>query len=225
MRERLLRVLREEGGFTLPEMLVTTVIMLVVMFALYNIFDMSIRVFTLGNDKAEAVENARLGLEKMEREIRAAYPVDRSDPAKGYLFFSARGAASDPPQAMPSAAEITFGNELGAGDGRITCGRPCEYITYKLVSTANSSRACSVANAPCTLSRVDTNNAANSGDAVVEFVQPGGLTFAYFESDGTAPESESEISRVLVRLQVDVDGRTQSLTTNINLRNRTEAGS
>ena len=186
---------------------------------------MSIRVFAFGNDKAEAIENARLGLEKMEREIRAAHPVDRSDPAKRHLFFSARGVASDPPEAMPSAAEITFGNELGrTGDGRITCGSPCEYVTYKLASTANSARACSNATAPCTLRRVDANNSANSGDPVVEFVQPGGLTFTYFESDGTAPESESEISRVLVRLRIDVDGRTQSLTTNVNLRNRTEAG-
>ncbi len=223
MKGRFLKVLREEGGFTLPEVLVTMVIMLVVMFALYNIFDMSIRVFAFGNDKTEAVENARLGLEKMEREIRAAHPGDRSDPARRYLFFSARGATSNPPEAMPSATEITFGNELGrTGDGRITCGNPCEYITYRLASTANSARACTDTTAPYTLRRVDANNSANSGDPVVEFVRPGGLTFTYFKSDGTVPRRESEISRVLVRLQIDVDGRTPSLTTDINLRNRAE---
>ena len=35
-------------------------IMIAVMFALYSIFDMSLRVFRFGNDKVEAVENARL---------------------------------------------------------------------------------------------------------------------------------------------------------------------
>jgi prepilin-type N-terminal cleavage/methylation domain-containing protein len=38
--------LREEGGFTLPELMVTMVMMLTVLFALYSIFDMSLRVFT-----------------------------------------------------------------------------------------------------------------------------------------------------------------------------------
>jgi prepilin-type N-terminal cleavage/methylation domain-containing protein len=70
--------LREEGGFTLPEMLVTIMIMIAVLFALYSIFDMGMRVFSFGNDKVEAVENARLGLEKMERELRDAYPYNKA---------------------------------------------------------------------------------------------------------------------------------------------------
>ena len=49
------RVAKEESGFTLPEVLVAMVMMLTVMFALYSIFDMSLRVFSFGNDKVEAV--------------------------------------------------------------------------------------------------------------------------------------------------------------------------
>lgn len=52
---------RGQGGFTLPEMMVTITMMVVVLFALLSIFDASIRVFSLGNDKVEAIENARLG--------------------------------------------------------------------------------------------------------------------------------------------------------------------
>jgi prepilin-type N-terminal cleavage/methylation domain-containing protein len=37
------RVLREESGFTLPEMLVTMMVMILVFFALYSIFDMGLR--------------------------------------------------------------------------------------------------------------------------------------------------------------------------------------
>ena len=69
------RFLKEERGFTLSEMMVTIVIMMVVFFALYSVFDMSVRIFSFGSNKVEAVESARLGLERMEREIRAAYPV------------------------------------------------------------------------------------------------------------------------------------------------------
>lgn len=80
------RLLKEEGGFTLTEVLVTMMMMILVMFALYSIFDMSIRVFSFGNDKIEATENARVGLSRMEREIRAAYP--RNKPIDDALFFS-----------------------------------------------------------------------------------------------------------------------------------------
>ena len=83
MRERLLK---EENGFTLPEVLVAMVMMVTVIFALYAIFDMSLRVFSFGNDKVEAVENARVGLTKMEREVRAAYPENRANGQNTLLF-------------------------------------------------------------------------------------------------------------------------------------------
>ncbi len=91
------RLLKEQDGFTLPEMMVTMAIMMVVLFALYSIFDTSIRVFSLANDKVEAVENARLGSQKMEREIRAAFPVNgpTSTGTNRYRFFNADG--TNPP--------------------------------------------------------------------------------------------------------------------------------
>ncbi len=95
------RMLRDENGFTLPEVMVTIMLMLTVMFALYSIFDTSLRVFSFGNDKTEATENARLGLERMEREIRAAYPRDKTvDPPNTALFSTW------------TADQIAFGNDL-----------------------------------------------------------------------------------------------------------------
>jgi Tfp pilus assembly protein PilW len=224
------RVLREERGFTLTEMMVTTVIWIVMLFALYSMFDMSIRVFGFGNNKVEAMESARLGLEKMEREIRAAYPVDSNDPLNSHLFFSADGLSlSNPPQAMPTATQITFGNDLGAagvGNKKVECpdADNCEYITYKLSAPSNAPPC---AGSPCsTLLRVNTANSADPGDPVVENVTPAGLNFTYFKSDGTpATTSEGEIASVLVSLQVRVDPgtnyeATQRLTTAIDLRNR-----
>ena len=219
------RFLKEERGFSLPEMLVTIIIMMVVFFALYSVFDMSVRLFSFGSNKVEAVESARLGLERMEREIRAAYPV-ASD---GHLFFSTNGAATNPPQAMPSQTQITFGNELGAegtGDGQITCGTPCEYITYKLTDDADgSSAACTVS--PCDLRRVNTFDSTGPGAPVVDnAVFPGGLDFTYLQSDGITPATtESDIAKVRVSLEIMVHPGTQTsarqrLTTEIDLRNR-----
>jgi prepilin-type N-terminal cleavage/methylation domain-containing protein len=112
------RFLREEDGFTLPEMLVTMVMMIVVLFSLYNIFDMSIRVFRFGSDEVEAVENARLGLEKMEREIRAAYPYDQAAATPdSHIFFDTSNPTT---AAMTTATRITFDNDLN-GNRKIDC--------------------------------------------------------------------------------------------------------
>ena len=70
------RFLKDERGFTLSEMLVTVMIMTVVLAGLSSMFHMSLRVFSYGNNKVEAVESARVGLEKMEREIRQAHTIN-----------------------------------------------------------------------------------------------------------------------------------------------------
>ncbi len=112
------RFLAQEEGFTLVEMLVTIMVMVVVLFGLYNIFDMSIRVFSFGNNKVEAVENARLGLERMEREVRVAYPINKA-------------AGNDTILSTWTATEIGFGNDLN-NNGRIGCVTNCERISYRV---------------------------------------------------------------------------------------------
>ena len=194
------RFLKEQDGFTLPEMLVTMVIMLAVLSALYNIFDMSLKVFRFGNDKVEAVENARLGLEKMAREIRAAYPVNGrlSTGDNRYRFFDATSGTtnatgtSPPPRAWPTDTQITFGNELSPTDDSIRCPpspATCEYITYKLRGRPPAAGGplplCANDTAPCTLRRVNAASSAGDGDPVVDFVRAGGLSLKYFKKDGT----------------------------------------
>lgn len=123
MRKLMIRIrllVREEGGFTLAELMVTIMLMLTVMFALYSVFDMSLRVFSFGNDKTEAVENARLGLERMERELRAAYPYDKAN-GNNTLF---------PSYAANPSNSIKFGNDVVTVNRQVDV--PSEEITYSL---------------------------------------------------------------------------------------------
>ena len=70
------RLLADESGFTLAEAMVAATVMAVVLFSLYAVFDATVRIFEVAGDELEATENARLGMARMEREIRAAYPHD-----------------------------------------------------------------------------------------------------------------------------------------------------
>ncbi len=205
------RFLKEERGFTLPELMVTMMIMVIMLFALYSIFDMSIRVFSFGNDKVEAAENARLGLEKMAREIRAAYPADKAS-GRDHLFWS-RSAPSA--AAMPTDSQITFGNDLNGNlkiyNSAINILDPNEEITYVLSS----------AGPPHTLQRIvnDASGSYTTGP-VVEFVKANGLKFIYLKMDGTSATREADIAIVRIDLTIDVRGRTQTLTTDVALSNR-----
>jgi prepilin-type N-terminal cleavage/methylation domain-containing protein len=209
------RLLREEGGFTLTEMVVTMMVMLTVMYALYSIFDMSIRVFAYGNEKVEAVENTRLGLDKMARELRAAYPAD---PVHGNtnLFWNAGAPGTALIAPPPATGPITFGNDRD-GNHRIydpTTGAldSGEQITYSLSGS--------------TLQR--------NGDPVAENVMDvdgdgQALTFTYLDENGApvtvVPFSPSAIRTVRIKLEVKVDRGVgqpakQILQTDVTLRNR-----
>jgi type II secretory pathway component PulJ len=193
------RLLREEG-FSLVEMMVTILIMIIVLFALYSIFDMSIKTYSFGNSKAEAMENARLGMDKMEREIRQAYAFDK---------------ANGNPQLFQTWDEnqIEFGNDLN-GSTVVECPNlngDCEIISY-------------------TLDGVTGSLMRTSGGAprpVVENVED--VEFRYFQGNGTTEvlPGGNETVVGMVRIVVDVrvesvaprDG-TQILTTDVALRNR-----
>ncbi len=219
------RLFGDERGFTLPEMMTTIMIMIVVFFALHSIFDMSLRVFSFGNNKVEASESARVGLEKMEREIRQAYKYNTGS-SQNHLFFTTASPTTALAVPPTTRTDLTFGNDLGApgaADGVITCGSPCEYITYKLTDDSSGTVECTAA--PCTLRRVNAGNSADAGQPVVENVAANGLSFTLLSSGGGTPTNEGEVGVVLVNLDIAVgqgigNPGTQELTTVIDLRNR-----
>lgn len=215
------QIVRDERGFTLTEMLVTMMVMLIVLFALYSIFDMSLRVFAFGNDKVEATQNARLGMEKMDREIRAAYPVDRIADKK-HVFFAA-GASGTP--ARPGATSITFGNDLPPNsttppNRMVDAG---EEITYELRSSSDLNTACPTTGTEGVCSLVRRQGSTAAFEPVVGNVMPNGLSFEYFTGNMAATSTTgngTDIGVVRVTLRIDVDGRGQTLTTDVDLRNR-----
>jgi Tfp pilus assembly protein PilW len=207
------RFLREESGFTLMEMMITTIIWIVVLFALASVFDMSITAFRVGNNEVEAGEEARMGLERMEREIRQAYAFDRAND-NTTLF------------ATWTPTQISFANDLdgdrksGPTAGECPNINACELISYSVDAGTGTLMRTSggfpqqpmVENA----AYVDANNT--------------GLRFQYFQLDGTTEVvpgvgNEADIGAVRIQLTVRVDGgnlqdSTQTLTTDVALRNR-----
>jgi len=201
--------IRDEGGFTLPEMLVSITLMIVMLFALYSVFDMSMRVFGFGNDKLEVTENARLGMEKMARELRTAYPYDKVN-EREHLFWSPANPATP---AFPTSSSVTFGNDANA-NRKIDVAT--EQITYSLSG----------------------NTLQRNGQPAVEFVQdvpaaPGpALSFQYLDANGNNVTSgnEADIDMVRIKLEIAVDRGiseepvTQVLQTRVALRNRSDQG-
>jgi len=197
---------REQAGFTLVEVLVASTMMFAVLFALYGIFDVSVRAFGYGGDRLDAVENARLAVDRMEREIRAAYPYDlTSDPPKRYLFPD----PLDPTKpAVPTPTRIVFGNETG-GDRRISATEVLGYY----------------------LSGHDLKRSkGGSVQTLVDSVATDGLRFTLCRSADDCPPAvaiteEAEIKLVRIALTVEVkrrgeDPARQTLATDVYLRNR-----
>lgn len=79
--------LKEQKGFTLAELIISVVVGLLIVIIVANIFLLYQRVFRKSNTKAELIQNARITLDLMAREIRQAseiitiLPIDDSNPA------------------------------------------------------------------------------------------------------------------------------------------------
>jgi len=195
-----------ETGFTLVEVLVAAAMMFAVLFALYAVFDVSVRAFGYGGDRVEAVANARLAMDRMTREIRAAYPYDRTtDPPRGYLFLDPLNPTQP---AVPTATRVAFGNETG-GDRRIG---PTEVIGYYL-SGQDLKRS-----------------KGGSAQTLADSVPTDGLRFTPCRTPDDCPPAlsitdETEIRLLRIELAVEVrrraqDPTRQTLATDVYLRNR-----
>ena len=65
----------DERGFTLVELLVGMLVLVIVMLATLQVLDDSTRISTRDNDRAQAIQEAQTGLDRMVRELRHATTV------------------------------------------------------------------------------------------------------------------------------------------------------
>lgn len=197
------RRLAGEDGFTLPEALVAMVMTVAVLFALYAVFDAGVRVFGAGHDRAQAVQAARLGLTRMEREIRAAYPRARAEGDTTLL----KDFGED---------RLAFGNDLNGNrrtiDPATGLAEAGEGISYTLDAEGT----------PLRNGRLLVESAGDvDGDGRA-------LTFEYLDASGDPVGRGDEENVSLVRMKLEISVNSQAgrepvervLRTGVALRNR-----
>lgn len=158
---------RQEQGFSLLEVLVTSAIFAIVAIATYQVYETSHAVASRVDRRVDIQQNARAAIERMAREIRQA----------GYLnpeFGEAGGPASG--EAIRIATNDTLSIQMTTREPN-DAGDVHRYITYGL-RDANG-------NLTTTLFRQSALSAAptfSGGDPIAENVT--GLRFTYYTSEG-----------------------------------------
>ena len=98
---RVTRSPRSEQGFTLVEMLVVMVAGMVVVSALFAIFDLTLHQTTRTFSTVDASQHSRIALEEIENELHSACvgsgvtPVQAGSSATSLIFVSQYGSASN----------------------------------------------------------------------------------------------------------------------------------
>jgi type IV pilus assembly protein PilW len=114
-----MKITRNQSGFTLLEMLISSAIFAIVLFAIYTIYITSQATSTRGINKIEVQQNARVAKERMAREIRmAGYDPSSAIPVQG----------SPTAVQVATATTLTFIADV-TGDG------VSERVTYQLQGT------------------------------------------------------------------------------------------
>ena len=83
---------KAKNGFTLPEMIVVLTIFLLIIMTVYSIYILSRRAYLEGENTTEIIQNGRVILERLSREIRqarkivTAFPEERINPSLEIKF-------------------------------------------------------------------------------------------------------------------------------------------
>ena len=212
-------LLGSQRGFTLAEMLVVTAVLGVVFAGVLVGLQAGIASTRVGNGRAEAQSAARVGLDRIMRDIRSA----GVNPT-GNAFLAAGGACPCPVVSTALANQMVINSDLDA-DGIITApaaaacdpAADSEVVQYTVAANA--------------LMRSVRPAAAACGAAIIGGAQS--VTFQYLDSAGNpvvgnAPASNMNITTVIVTLTVASEQMTGSqagamvvtMTDQARIRNR-----
>jgi type IV pilus assembly protein PilW len=171
-------------GFSLIELLLAMATGLIVLISTYNVFTIQSRHFSMQEQKAEMLQNARAGLDIMTKEIRmAAY-----NPSGSLAACTGTNNATNAPCVGITAATavtLSFSADLD-GDGNLTADstNPNENIVYDVYTSGGKSA----------LGR--TSN--GSKQPVVENIST--LSFAYFDANNNATTNLALIKKIRVSI-------------------------
>jgi len=215
---------RDEGGFTMIELMISAAVLGVVMAGLLGLLTASRDAYSRGTSAIDAQQNARVALERMAKEIREAgyhpRPPDTSPetcpPGAESLYPSAGRSGSACWSFYPIVAQTSSSMTLQYdwnGDGAITTvgkvndpincptGAACrgEQVTYSLSGT--------------TLMRQEVGV-----DSSAQMVATGisSLSFVYLKDDNTIATNREDIRSV----RIHITATTASMMDEIRLRTR-----
>lgn len=185
--------LHRQQGFTLIEILVSLGILTVIMAAMLSFLFGTSRNWQSSQDTAEAVDNARIGLNRMTREIRQATNVTDAEP-ESVTFVTDFGSG-------PETITYRFEAGVGSDPGRIwreSSAAASDSVLVEQASSANFDYFGSDY-------RCDT-----SGDGII----------AYSELQACSGTPEAMIARVDITLHLDSGDSVREFVGQAWLRNR-----
>jgi prepilin-type N-terminal cleavage/methylation domain-containing protein len=171
-----------QRGFTLAEMLVVTAVLGIIFAGVLAGLQVGVASSRVGTGRADAQSAARVGLDRIMRDIRSA----GVDPTSNAFTATAVVSTAQSSQIVLNSDLDGSGAAVAPGLGTCDPAGDSEVVQYRVV--ANELRR-------------STNPASGGCEAaLVGLVQ--GLTFQYLAADGTAPANNAAITTVVVTLTI-----------------------
>lgn len=190
---KIVRTIWNQRGFTLLEMLVSSAVFVIVLFAVYLMLMTSQITYARGENKVEIQQNARVAMQRMAREIRMS----------GYDPSNASTTAIQ----AANANSITFIADLDGDD-------ISDQVTYRLQGNQVIRESASWVGGAWTPNPPVSSELADGVTA---------LSFSYFDSTDTATATLASIRRITLGITVqDTAAGFQDsfpLTVDVRLRN------
>jgi prepilin-type N-terminal cleavage/methylation domain-containing protein len=210
-------------GYSLPEVLIASVVLVIVLMAIYIVYDTGIQDYARGTARADVQQNVRVALDNMARELRTA----------GYSP-SATGCTTPPSGTITAISTSPVSVTFLADVGKLNNDGCLDQVTYTFVPPTDLTKPCDSSN-PATIGSITRSIQEWSAGAwspvtptaydVAQCVTA--LTMTYYDSSGATITNPADVGKI-TRITVSITGtentrgwgvRTYTLTSDVRLRN------
>ena len=149
-----------DRGYSLPEVLIASFVLVIVLLAIYIVYDTGLQDYARGTARADVQQNVRVALESMARELRMA----------GYNPYTTSCTPAPPPPAGYLSSDIVgvTGTTLSSTSVPFWAdvdGDNCpNQVTYTFVAPTNPTKPCDSSD-PTTIGRITRSVQAWNGTA------------------------------------------------------------